>query len=101
MNIFRVFAISLPQLLILLDIGAGLDLLGGLNRTDAGFGILLILFVSAPVVTMLWFIFESIRSHRLAKHQNRSMSLLMPGLALFVFFESLAIDISLLSQARM
>jgi len=101
LNLFRGFAILLPQLLIVLDIGARFDLLFGFNRTDAGFTILLFLFVLSPVVNLIWLIAEVIVSLILPKRKNMPVSFLKPGLALFFFLESLAIDVYLLSQAKM
>ncbi len=101
MKFFRVFAISSPQLLILLDLGARFDLLFGFNRTDYGFTILLFLFVLVPLINLSWLLTEIIISVRLAKRQNRAISFLMPGLAFLFFLESVFVDIFLLSQARM
>jgi len=93
--------IFLPQLLILLIVGARFDLLFGFNRTDTGFNTLLFLFVLVPTITLIWLIVEIIISVRVAKRQNKAMSLLLPGLALFFFLESLSIDIFMLLHARM
>jgi hypothetical protein len=101
LKILRGVAIFLPQLLILLMIGARFDLLFGFNRTDTGFTTLLFLFGLAPVMNLIWLIVEIINSVRVAKRQNRSMSFLLPGLALFFLLESLFIDIFMLSHARM
>ncbi|MGE5892607.1 MAG: hypothetical protein ACM34I_00970 [bacterium] len=101
MIIFRGIAISLPQVLILLDVGARFDLLFGFNRTDYGFTTLLFLVVLVPLVALSWFIIETIVSIRLARREKRAMSLLMPGLALLFLIESLVIDILMVLQARM
>ena len=101
MNILRGFAILLPQALIFLDIGARLDILFGFNRTDTGFTILLFLFALSPVVNLTWLITEAIVSLILPKLKNKPVSFLKPALALFFFLESLAVDVYLLSQAKM
>jgi hypothetical protein len=101
LKILRGIAIFLPQLLILLMIGARFDLLFGFNRTDTGFTTLLFLFVLVPIINLIWLIVEIITSVRVAKRQNRSISFLLPGLALFFFLESVFIDIFMLLYARM
>ena len=101
MSVLRVIAISLPQLLVLLDVGARFDLLLGFNRTDYGFSILLFLFVVTPLITLSWLVAEIIRSLRIARRSKSTISFLMPGVALLFFAESVLVDIFLLSQARM
>jgi hypothetical protein len=98
---FRGIAILLPQLLILLNVGARFDLLFGFNRTDTGFTTLLFLLVLVPAVNLIWLIVEIIISIKVAKRQKRAMSFRLPGLALFFFLESLFIDIFILSHAKM
>ena len=101
LKIFRAVAIFLPQLIILLNLGASFDLLLGFNRTDAGFSTLLFLLVLAPAITLIWFILETLISIRLAKRENRAVSFLLPGLAFFFFLESLGIDIYMVLHFRM
>ena len=101
MKILRGISILLPQVLILLFIGARFDLLFGFNRTDAGFNTLLFLFVLVPTINLIWLIVEIIISMRAAKRHDRRMSFLLPGLALFFFLESLFIDLYISSHARM
>jgi len=101
LKIFRGIAILLPQVLILLIIGARFDLLFGFNRTEAAFNTLLFLFALVPTINLIWLIVEIIISIRTAKRQNRPMSFLLPGLALFFFVESLFIDIFVLLHMRM
>ena len=101
MKIFRGIAILLPQLIILLNVGARFDLLLGFNRTDAGFSTLLLLLALAPSITLVWFIIEIIISIRLAKHHHKATSLFLPGLAFFFFLESLGIDIYMLFHFKM
>ncbi|MBI5641568.1 MAG: hypothetical protein HZA17_14205 [Nitrospirae bacterium] len=101
MKVFRVIAISLPQLLLLLDVGARFDLLFGFNRTDYGFTLLLFLFVLVPFVSLSWFLGEVIMAVRLARRQDKKMSFRMPGLALLILAEAVLFDLFLLSQARM
>jgi hypothetical protein len=82
LKIFRVIAISLPQLLLLLNVGARFDLLSGFNRTDYGFTTLVFLFVLVPLFTLAWLLAEITLSIVLAKRQNKNRSFFMPGLAL-------------------
>ena len=84
MKIFRGIAILLPQLIILLNVGARFDLLLGFNRTDAGFSTLLLLLALAPSITLVWFIIEIIISIRLAKHHHKAFSF-SAGIGLFLF----------------
>jgi len=93
--------IVFPQLTILLILGASFDLIFGFNRTDAGFSILLFLLVLTPVVTLIWFIVETVNSIRQAKRLNRPVSFLLPGLAFFIFIESLAIGIYMMLSFKM
>ena len=81
--------------------GAAFDLIFGFNRMDAGFTILLILFVLVPLLNLSWLITEIILSVKLLRHRNRAVSVLMPLIAAFFFMESIAIDLYLISQARM
>jgi hypothetical protein len=101
LKLLRIIATSLPQLLILLDLGARFDLILGFNRTDYGFATLLFLFVVTPLMNLVWLLIEIMVSLRLAKRAKRPMPFLMPGVALLCLVESLLIDILLLSQARM
>ena len=93
--------IFLTQLPIILYVGAAFDLIFGFNRMDAGFTILLILFVLVPLLNLSWLITEIILSVKLLRHRNRAVSVLMPLIAAFFFMESIAIDLYLISQARM
>ena len=93
--------IFVTQLPIIFEIGAQFDLLFGFNHTDTAFNILLLLFVLVPLMNLSWLLTEIIMTIKMAKRQNRAMSFLMPGLALFFFLESLSIDIFFVSQARM
>lgn len=101
MNIFRGIAILLPQLIILLDVGAKFDLLFGFNRTSTGLDTLLLLLVLAPATTLIWLIIEIVLSIRLTKRRNTAHPFLMPGLALLLFLESLAIDIYMVLHFKM
>ena len=101
MRTFRGIAILLPQLIIILDVGAKFDLLLGFNRTDAGFSILLALLVLSPAITLIWFVIETVLSIRPAKRQGKAISFMLPGLALFFFLESLGMDVYMLLHFRM
>ena len=101
MLLLRIIAIALPQVLILLLVGAEWDWLGGWNHTDTGFGVLILLFLLNPVVAVIFLVAELIHYRQLGKQQNISRSFLMPGLAILIFVEVLATNLYLLSQARM
>jgi len=91
----------LTQLPLILFIGAAYDLIFGFNRMDARFSVLLFLFVFVPVLNLIWTISEIVRSVKLRKKQNRAISYLMPLMAVFFLAESIAVDLYILSQARM
>ena len=101
MLLFRLIAITLPQILVLMLVGASLDLLGGWNHTDSGFGVLLLLFLLNPVVAVIFLLVESIRYRKLGKQGQEARSFFMPGLAILIFVEVFATNLFLLSQARM
>ncbi len=93
--------ILLTQLPILLFIGGTLDLLFGFNQTSAGFDTLLFLFFVVPILNLSWLIAEIRLAVKMSRPRNWLMSFLLPGIALFFFIESIAIDLYLLSQMRM
>ena len=101
MRAFRTIVALLPQLLIILDVGGRFDLLGGLNRTDAGFGILLALFLVTPVATLVLLVVEAIRYVLQAKRKDPVKSFMMPAVAIFLFLEALAVDLYIVSTLRM
>jgi len=57
-NALRFVIALLPQLLTLMLVGARFDLLGGLNRTDTGTNILMLLFLLTPVATATLLVVE-------------------------------------------
>jgi len=71
------------------------------NRMDSGFTFLLFLFVWVPLLNLSWIITEVIRSVRFSRHRRRAVTFLMPFIAVFFFIESIAIDLYILSHARM
>ena len=101
MLFIRIIAITLPQILVLMLIGAALDLLGGWNHTDSGFGVLILLFLLNPVVAVIFLVVETLRYRKLGKQKAETRSFLMPGLAILIFVEVFATNLFLLSQARM
>lgn len=86
---------------LILFVGAKFDLIFGFNRMDSGLTVLLFLFVLAPLLNLSWLITEIIRSVKLSRHRIIAASFLMPLIAVFFFMESLAIDLYILSHARM
>jgi hypothetical protein len=98
---FRIIVALLPQLIIILYVGGRFDLLGGFNRTDAGFGTLMALFLVTPVATLALLVVEVIRYILQVKRKDPAKSFLMPALAIFFFLEALAVDLYILSRFRM
>ncbi len=101
LKFFRGIAILLTQVPVILIVGAKYDLIFGFNRMDSGFGTLLFLFVFVPLFNLSWLITEMILIIKWLRHRDRSVSFLMPCMALFFLAESLATDLYLISQMRM
>jgi hypothetical protein len=93
-------AMALTQAPLVLFVGAKYDLLFGFNRTDGGFGVLLLLFVSVPLLNLSWLIIEVIRAFR-SSRPRREAAFLGPLVALCFLLESFAIDLYIASHARM
>ena len=101
MRIFRCAVVVMTQVpLLYFELGRH-DMLGGFNQTDAGFGLLLGLFVMVPILILAWLLLETVIAIRLAKKDGFSRTVLLPFFALAILLESLAIDLYLLSHARM
>ncbi len=101
MLLLRIIAITLPQILILMLLGAALDLLGDWNHTDAGFGTLILLFLLNPVVAMVYLIAELLHYRKLGKQPAKQRTFFMPGLAIVIVVEVFATNLYLLSQVKM
>jgi hypothetical protein len=101
LNLFRGIAIFITQVPVILIVGAKFDLIFGLNRMDSGFTILLLVFVLAPPLNLIWLIAEIIVSVKRFRYRSGALSILMPLIALCFLIESLAVDFYLLSQMRM
>ena len=86
---------------MILVVGAKYDLIFGFNHMDSGFTLLLFLFAFVPLLNLAWLITEIIFSFKRFKHRSKAATFLLPPVALFFLLESLAIDLYLLSQARM
>lgn len=99
MTVFRIAAALLPQLLALLLLGGKFDLLGGWNKTDAAFGVLIVMFLATPLATVLLMAVE-ILLYRSRKRKLESVSFLLPGIGIFLFLEALALNVFILSAAR-
>ena len=99
--IFRIIAVALPQLIIFLLLGGRFDILGGFNKTDAGTGTLVFLFLITPIIALLFLIIEIIKYRRLVRHNKGSGSLLWRNIAIFIFIESIAINLFILSSLKM
>ncbi len=101
MKVFRGAAILLTQLPLLLFVGAKYDLLFGFNRMDSGFGLLVFLFLSVPLLNLAWLVVEIVRSVKLSGQQSRAATFLIPLVPVFFLLESLAIDLYIAAHARM
>ena len=101
MNAFRFVVAALPQLLLLLLAGARLDLLGGFNRTDAGFGVVVALFLVTPVATAALVVVEAMRRRRRLRQDGVTRSSGMLAFAIFLLLEALAVNLFILTQVRM
>ncbi len=100
-NAFRLVVAALPQLLLLLLAGARLDLLGGFNRTDAGFGVVVALFFVTPVAATALLVVEFVRRRRQLRHDPRTPASRMVAFAVFLLLEALAVNLFILTQVRM
>lgn len=101
MLILRIIAITLPQLLLLLPLGASMGLLGDWSHSDAGFNTLMLLFLMTPVVTLNLLIFEIIGYRKARRLLPEKPSRFWVAMAIFLCAETLAINIALISQMRM
>jgi hypothetical protein len=101
MNIIRGAAILLTQLPLILFWGAKFDMLFGFNRMDSGFAVLLMLFVSVPLLNMCWLIVEIIRSVKFSGRLAITAKITWPIIALFFLLESIAVDLYIASHAKM
>jgi len=102
--VFRIVVAVLPQLLLLLLEGGRLDLLGGWNHTDSAFGVLMALFLLTPVATFALLVVEILRYRRHIRQESGThsfRSFRMVAFAIFLFLESLAVNLLILSQLRM
>ena len=82
-------------------VGGKLDLLGGWNRADSGFSVLILLFFATPLATAVLLTAEAIRYRQHLTKENTTASFMMPGVAILLFLEALALDLYILSQLRM
>jgi len=89
--LLRVAGLFIPQVLLVLLVGGRYDLLLGLNRTDAGFNLLLLFFILAPASSALFLLAEAVSCHRKRK-RNETISVRQTVVAALVFLESLALD---------
>ena len=91
----------MTQVPLILFVGAKFDLLFGFNRLDSGFGLLLSLFVGVPLFNLSWVIVETVQSVRVFRRRGGIASFFTPLVALLFLAESIAIDLYILSHARM
>ena len=95
MKVLRLLSILLPQLLVILLIGGSFDLLGGWNKTDEAFSLLLMLFLLNPLIVGAFVVIAAIRHRR----KTGPRSDLILGSALLA--EALLTNLVILSQLRM
>ncbi len=101
MLLLRIAGIALPQLLALLVAGAYFDLLGGWNHSDNAFGCLIALFLLAPLSSLALLVAEGARYIHSFKKGQRRRSVRGIILATGLLVEALALDLLIISQARM
>ena len=104
MSVLRLVVAALPQLLLLMLVGGRFDLLGGWNRTDSAFGVLIALFVVTPFATAALVVVEIFRHRRRSRRDSGTesfRSFRMVALAVFLLLEALAVDLLVLSQTHM
>jgi len=101
MQLLRITGVALPQLLAMLVAGACFDLLGGWNHSDSAFGSLIVLFLLAPLSTLVLLIAECaiyIRSYGRGQRRRNARAII---LATVLLIEALALDLLVISQASM
>ena len=101
MWLLRIAGTALPQLLALLLAGAYFDLLGGWNHSDSAFGTLIVLFLLAPLSTLAVLIAEGTRFFRSYRQEHCRRTARSFFLATVLLVEALALDLLVISQARM
>ena len=101
MLFLRIVVATLPQLMVLLLLGGWLDLLGGLNNTDAGLSILMFLFLANPVLALM-LLFVEVTKHRKLLRLNREIkSSGWVNLSIALFIETLMTNLLVISQIKM
>jgi hypothetical protein len=101
-NALRLVIACLPQWLTLMLVGARFDLLGGLNRTDTGTNILMLLFLLTPVATATLLVVEVWRRRSRNRDERApDRSGRMVALAAALLVQSLVLNLVILSQLRM
>lgn len=78
--------------------GGYFDLLGGWNHSESALNVLMALFVLAPVAAAAWWVVLLVANRR-ARALGRIPQATWP--AVLVLAQSLALDLWILSQARM
>lgn len=101
MLLMRIAGIVLPQLLALLVAGAYFDLLGGWNHSDTAFGTLMVLFLLAPLSALVLLVAEGARYIRSLGQEKGRRNARAIILATALLVEALALDLLIISQAKM
>lgn len=101
MLFIRLYVVSLPQALLLLLLGAQMDLLGGWNHSETALHVLLLLSLIAPLFTMGLLILELVRYRRRYRESSEGASFRWPAVALLLCVETFAINLYILSQMKM
>lgn len=101
MALLRLIVATLPQIMLLLLLGGWLDLIGGFNQTDAGFGVVVLLFFLNPVATLILHIVETLKYRRSMAQQRVDSSGKWRGLSFLLFAQALVTNMFVLSQLKM
>jgi|GEM_PF-1515467 len=101
MKFFRWLAVVVTQGPFLFFFGGKHDLLFGFNQSSAGFDTLIFLFLAVPVLDLVWLVLELKRCIKPAEGRKRAPAFLMAVVAGCFLAEALAIDLYILSHARM
>jgi hypothetical protein len=101
MRLLRIAGIALPQLLALLVAGAYFDLLGGWNHGDSAFGTLIVLLLLAPLSPLALLVAEAASYLRSLRQRQPKRDAPRIILATGLLVEAIALDLLVISQARM
>lgn len=101
MLFFRLVVAALPQLLVLLLLGGWLDLLGGINHTDAGLNILMFLFLVNPILALLLAFIEFAKRRTAIRRDPEARPSVWVNISLALLAETLITNLFIISQIKM